>query len=43
MISPVVGSIMSGTCISYHPSLELHGLLGVDDDETVEFDDDMAL
>ena len=43
IISPVVGSMISGTCISYHPSLELHGLLGVDDDETVElFDDDMA-
>ena len=47
-ISPVVGSIMSGTCISYHPSLDPHGLLGVDDDVmTVELffddDDDMAV
>lgn len=43
-ISPVVGSIMSGTCISYHPSLDPHGLLGVDDDittvELLSFDDD---
>lgn len=44
-ISPVVGSMMSGTCISYHPSLDPHGSLGVDDDDdiaTVElfFDDD---
>ena len=47
-ISPVVGSMMSGTCISYHPSLDPHGSLGIDDDDdiaTVElfFDDDDIL